>query len=189
MAGDHGADPWVIAYAAGDAGTLALQVPARRRGTVARLPPGDRRCGERAAGIRSDPARWLGRRYRLALKSGRPTRAAHCCSPLVTDEFAFAVGVVRHLELNDAKQETANRSGRKISTAFFLLPNSGLAATSTCSTRTAKVWMSPRRGRMHRVAENNLGEKCVTSPAFQDRRLFIRGGEHLFCVGGEEVRE
>jgi len=31
--------------------------------------------------------------------------------------------------------------------------------------------------------ENNLGEECVTSPAFQDGRLYIRGKEHLFCIG------
>jgi len=30
---------------------------------------------------------------------------------------------------------------------------------------------------------NKLGEGCVTSPAFQPRRMFIRGEKHLFCLG------
>lgn len=31
--------------------------------------------------------------------------------------------------------------------------------------------------------ENSLGEECVTSPAFQPNRIFIRGKEHLFRIG------
>ncbi len=30
---------------------------------------------------------------------------------------------------------------------------------------------------------NDLGEKCVTSPAFQPGRIYIRGENHLFCLG------
>ncbi len=34
-----------------------------------------------------------------------------------------------------------------------------------------------------RVAENTLGEPCYTSPAFQAGRIYLRGKEHLFCIG------
>jgi outer membrane protein assembly factor BamB len=33
------------------------------------------------------------------------------------------------------------------------------------------------------VAENRLEEGCVTSPAFQPGRFFIRGRKHLYCIG------
>jgi outer membrane protein assembly factor BamB len=33
------------------------------------------------------------------------------------------------------------------------------------------------------VSQADLGEPCVTSPAFQDGRIFMRGEEHLFCIG------
>ncbi len=33
------------------------------------------------------------------------------------------------------------------------------------------------------VGQGSLGEECVTSPAFGDGRMFIRGKEHLFCIG------
>ncbi|MBN1854145.1 MAG: PQQ-binding-like beta-propeller repeat protein [Pirellulales bacterium] len=35
------------------------------------------------------------------------------------------------------------------------------------------------------IAEADLGEPCVTSPAFQDGRIYVRGAEHLFCIGLE----
>jgi hypothetical protein len=31
-----------------------------------------------------------------------------------------------------------------------------------------------------------LGEKCLASPAFMPGRLYIRGAEHLFCIGKVE---
>jgi len=33
------------------------------------------------------------------------------------------------------------------------------------------------------VAENELGERVYSSPAFADGQLFIRGEQHLFCIG------
>ena len=32
------------------------------------------------------------------------------------------------------------------------------------------------------VAENDLGEPCSTSPAFQAGRIYLRGEKHLFCI-------
>jgi len=34
------------------------------------------------------------------------------------------------------------------------------------------------------IAQCSLGEECVTSPAFQDGRIYIRGKQHVFCLGG-----
>ncbi|HYW78982.1 MAG TPA: PQQ-binding-like beta-propeller repeat protein, partial [Thermoguttaceae bacterium] len=54
-----------------------------------------------------------------------------------------------------------------------------------------KCWVvKPSRDGCEIIAENKLGgeekddiEECVTSPAFQEGRLFIRGNKHLFCIG------
>ncbi len=35
------------------------------------------------------------------------------------------------------------------------------------------------------LAESELGEECVTSPAFLPGRLYLRGEEHLLCIGGK----
>lgn len=34
-----------------------------------------------------------------------------------------------------------------------------------------------------RVAQNDVGEKCFASPAISHGQLFLRGAEHLFCIG------
>jgi outer membrane protein assembly factor BamB len=49
-----------------------------------------------------------------------------------------------------------------------------------------KAWVvEPTREKCRRVAESNLGEGCVTSPAFQDGCFYIRGKNNLFCVGNK----
>jgi outer membrane protein assembly factor BamB len=34
-----------------------------------------------------------------------------------------------------------------------------------------------------RVAQNDLGEKCFASPAVSQGQMFLRGDQHLFCIG------
>lgn len=47
-----------------------------------------------------------------------------------------------------------------------------------------KGWVvEPGPKECKRLAENNLGEGCTTSPAFQDGRIYLRGKEHLFAIG------
>ncbi len=43
--------------------------------------------------------------------------------------------------------------------------------------------LKPGKEGTEAVGEGKLGEECVTSPAFRDGRMFIRGKEHLFCIG------
>jgi len=47
-----------------------------------------------------------------------------------------------------------------------------------------KCWIiEPGEEEGNVVAENDLGEECFTCPAFQDGRIYIRGRQHLFCLG------
>jgi outer membrane protein assembly factor BamB len=45
----------------------------------------------------------------------------------------------------------------------------------------------PQRDGCQQISQSNLGEECVACPAFQDGRLYMRGVEHLFCIGTVEV--
>ena len=54
------------------------------------------------------------------------------------------------------------------------------------------VYLMDRSGVMHifrdsgifmLLAEPSLGEKCTTTPAFVDNRIYIRGADHLFAIG------
>lgn len=38
------------------------------------------------------------------------------------------------------------------------------------------------------IAQNELGEKAVTIPAFSRRSIYIRGEKHLFCIRGEKSK-
>ncbi|MBN2022723.1 MAG: PQQ-binding-like beta-propeller repeat protein [Pirellulales bacterium] len=50
-----------------------------------------------------------------------------------------------------------------------------------------KSWvLEVSREGCNRVAENRLGEPCVTSPAFGDGRIYVRGKGHLFCLGEKD---
>lgn len=55
-----------------------------------------------------------------------------------------------------------------------------------------KIYLIDMQGVMHifkvdkefvLVGESELGETCMTSPAFTDGKIYIRGNKHLFCIG------
>ena len=55
-----------------------------------------------------------------------------------------------------------------------------------------KIYLIDMQGIMHifqadkefvLVGESELGETCMTSPAFTDGKIYIRGNKHLFCIG------
>jgi hypothetical protein len=37
--------------------------------------------------------------------------------------------------------------------------------------------------RFERLAQYSLGESCYASPALSDGQVFLRGFNHLFCIG------
>jgi outer membrane protein assembly factor BamB len=37
--------------------------------------------------------------------------------------------------------------------------------------------------KFNRVARYELGEQCYASPAISDGQVFLRGFQHLFCIG------
>ncbi|MGA2064211.1 MAG: PQQ-binding-like beta-propeller repeat protein [Thermoguttaceae bacterium] len=41
----------------------------------------------------------------------------------------------------------------------------------------------PLKDHPKKVGVTDLGEPCVTSPAFQSGRIYLRGKKHLFCIG------
>jgi outer membrane protein assembly factor BamB len=46
-----------------------------------------------------------------------------------------------------------------------------------------EVYVFPAIGKYGQLARNPLGESVTASPAVADGRLYIRGREHLFCIG------
>ncbi|MFZ1936163.1 MAG: PQQ-binding-like beta-propeller repeat protein [Thermoguttaceae bacterium] len=104
------------------------------------------------------------------------------CSPLATGEFVFLLTSEGTLTCYDAAKggalwseefdEQCAASPSMVGKRLYIVARSG------------KAWIvEPGRDKCRRIGQCNLGEECVTSPAFQDGRIYLRGNKHLFCIG------
>lgn len=179
------ADPWVIAYAPADGKEIwrakCLQAdvgpsPTYAGGVVfvANEFPG-------MAAIRPDGTGDVTDSHVLwEADVGSPD----CCSPLATDQFLLVLASFGTLTCYDAKEGgeplwehdfdggNFSSSPTLVSNLVYLFDEDGKAYI-----------VEPTAEECKPVAEAELGEPCVTSPAFQDGRIYVRGAEHLYCIG------
>ncbi len=105
-------------------------------------------------------------------------------SPLATNEFVFLLASWGMLTCYDAKEgellweqefdATFTASPSLVGGKLYLIGQEG------------KCWVAePTREECKIISESELGEECVTSPAFQPGRMYLRGKEHLFCIGSK----
>ncbi len=104
------------------------------------------------------------------------------CSPLATKEFVLVLTSYGILTCYDAakgdKLWSEDFSGDFTASPSLVGKRVYLIGTS------GKVWIvEPTRNQCKRLSEADLGEGCVTSPAFQEGRIYLRGKDHLFCIG------
>jgi outer membrane protein assembly factor BamB len=112
--------------------------------------------------------------------------APDTCSPLVAGDLLLLLASYGTLSCYDAVEggeepiweedfdDNFRSSPSLAGEHVYLFGESGLAWVATVS-----------RDECTTVAENDLGEGCETSPAFHNGRIFIRGSEHLFCLGAQ----
>jgi outer membrane protein assembly factor BamB len=104
------------------------------------------------------------------------------CSPLATREFVFLLASDGTLTCYDAVKggvlwseefgEACSASPSMVGNRLYIIARSG------------RAWIvEPGREKCRRVGQCDLGEQCVSSPAFQDGRIYLRGNEHVFCIG------
>jgi len=121
------------------------------------------------------------------------------CSPLVTDQFVFQMPSAAYFTCIDVKTgellwdhsfdgmytSSPGMAGGLIY-LFGEVDSEDEVDEDGFALPTAKTWLvEPGREECKIVGELDLGEGCVTSPAFGDGRIYIRGKKHLFCIGGE----
>ncbi len=105
------------------------------------------------------------------------------CSPLVADEFLLTLASYGTLFCFD-KQEGGEPLWEEDFGADFLSSPSLVGDRVYLFGRDGTAWIvQPTRDECKQIAEAQLGEDCVTCPAFADGRILIRGSEHLFCIG------
>lgn len=119
------------------------------------------------------------------------------CSPLVTDKHVFLLMSYGTLTCYDAKKGDVLWSKDFDGVKFTSSP--GMAGGRVYlfgdveteekdaegnPRKVCKTWiLEPTDQEAKEVGTCQLEEGCVTSPAFQDGRIYIRGSKHLFCLG------
>jgi outer membrane protein assembly factor BamB len=179
------ASPWVIAYDPADGKELW-----RVKGSQGDVAASPVMAGDIVIAVANDSAPILAIRpdgsgdvtaSKVLWKGEDNTPAV--CSPLATEEFVFLLTSEGMLTCYDAKK------GDKLwehdlndfhCTSSPSLVNGELFVFS----ETGKCWvLSPSRAGLKRVRQTDLGEGCVTCPAFQDGRMYVRGKKNLICIG------
>ena len=110
--------------------------------------------------------------------------APDCASPLVAGDLVLLLASYGTLTCYNAKEGVDPLWEEDFDDSSF---------TSSPTLVGDRVYMFGEEGRAYileptadeckRIAEAQLGEGCVTSPACQDGRIYIRGEQHLFCIG------
>ncbi len=104
------------------------------------------------------------------------------CSPLATPQYVLLLTSGGMLTCYDAK--TGKKLWAEDFEAVFKASPSLAGKYVYLVSDEGKVWVvEPGPTGCKKVSQANLGEPCVASPAFQDGRIYLRGKQHLFCVG------
>jgi outer membrane protein assembly factor BamB len=105
------------------------------------------------------------------------------CSPLATDQYLILIaaygGLVCYDRVKGGEPVLEEDLGAMFASSpglagdrIYLIADDGQGWVVTTTSEECK-----------RIAENHLGERCVTSPAFVAGRIYLRGEQHLFCIG------
>ena len=105
------------------------------------------------------------------------------CSPVATEKFVFLLTSAGMVTGYDAKkgdklweEDLGNLKFKSslslVGSRLYLIDEDGKG-----------VILEPGPDKCKKVGEMNLGEACVTCPAFQDGRIYLRGEKNLFCIG------
>lgn len=103
------------------------------------------------------------------------------CSPVLWSEWLYTVsddGIARcfdartgHLQFKERLKGNYKASPVACEGRIFFLNTSGLCTVITATNR------------FERLAENQLSDETIASPALVDSRIYFRGKGHLWCVG------
>ena len=106
------------------------------------------------------------------------------CSPLVADRYLLLIASYGGLVCYDREQGGNEPLWEEDLGAMLLASPSLVGAQVYLISDEGPGWvLKLGASGAERIAENNLGERCFTSPAFQPSRIYVRGEQHLFCIG------
>lgn len=107
-------------------------------------------------------------------------------SPVAADRFFFIVsdnGIATCYDSESGKQQWQERMGRRFSASLLAADGHIYFQDDDGNTKVVKA-----AAEFELVATNKLGEATYSSPAISQGQIFIRGEQHLFCIGGDQAR-
>jgi outer membrane protein assembly factor BamB len=180
------ADPWVIAYDPSDGKELWRAKCMRQDVGPSPICRGDVVVAANefpgVAAIRADGS---GDVTQTRLLWQGEDNLPDTCSPLATDEFVFLLASYGILTCYDAKTGKMLWD-KEFDNATFTSSPSLVGNRLYLIGREKSYVVEPAREGCKPISEAALGEECVTSPAFQDGRFYLRGKENLFCIGSKK---
>jgi outer membrane protein assembly factor BamB len=109
--------------------------------------------------------------------------APDTASPLATEDHVYLLASYGILTCYDAK-EGGDPLWEQEFDAMFVSSPTLVGKLMYLFDEHGKVFIvEPTADECRIVAENDLGEECVTSPVVSNGRIIIRGKEHLICIG------
>jgi outer membrane protein assembly factor BamB len=103
-------------------------------------------------------------------------------SPVATDDFLFVATGYSEVACYNAQK------GDTLWTHYFMDPFNASPIIAD-----DKVWLLDKTGKMHIVknsgsfeliSESSLGEPSECTPAFSDKKIYVRGKNNLYCISG-----
>ncbi|MCC6123494.1 MAG: PQQ-binding-like beta-propeller repeat protein [Pirellulales bacterium] len=176
------ASPWVIAYDPQDGKEIWRADCLRGEiGASPTFAAGKFFTANDGAELSAIPADGQGEVTKKIIWKGEDGIPDTCC-PLANEQFVLLFDASNTLTCYDTEsgeklwEESFDEGGYSspsfVGIRVFLFAKNGLG------------WVvEPKKDKCERIAENQLGEECLTSPAFQDGCFYIRGKDHLFCIG------
>jgi outer membrane protein assembly factor BamB len=105
-------------------------------------------------------------------------------TPASNDELVFILSTPGTMACYDL-QEGAKQWEHEFETEFNASP-SLVGRNLFLVTTKGEVIVIEAAREFRELARSNLGEKVYASPAFAGNRVFVRGLEHLYCIGTKE---
>lgn len=178
-------DPWVIAYSPQD-GKEIWRANCLERAEVGPSPvysDGVVFAGNESAYVAAIGVDGSGDVTESHIKWTSDWGLPDTCSPLVAGEFVLTMTSFGTLSCFDKGKGVDPLWEEDFDTEFISSP-SLVGDQIYLISKEGKTWIvKATREKCVRVTEADLGEACVTSPAFHQGRIYLRGSEHLFCIG------
>jgi outer membrane protein assembly factor BamB len=189
------ANPWLIAYSATDGSEIwRAKVLGGEVGPSPVFAQGVVYAANDASGLAAVRADGTGDVTKTHVQWTTETDVPDICSPLVTDKYVLllAHGLLAGFDAKPA--EAGAEGGENVEEREPLWEEDLEQEVSSSPSQVGdyvylfseegKAWIiQPQADACQRIAECDMGEPVRSSPAFLPGCIYIRGQDHLFCIG------